>query len=279
MQAVGSCIVAEDSCFIKTHSKDAGGGDTPGTTSVASCDIEKAAVNSQVSPIADGGPHQDGAPQTSSSYEKNISGDTPGPNSRKGAMNSLDCKEDFPEGGLKAWSVVVGAFCGSFSIFALINSTGVLLEYLQAHQLKDYTSSQISWIFGLQLFLIFFCGAPAGPIFDAYGPRVLIFVGSILLVVSMFLLGLCTRKLTHNSFLVHTTKYFRILAVFHGVQYLERHWWQPSLYSVHGGSKPLLPGQTRKCHRSCHDFRIPWRHHLPSDASEALSYAWIRMVN
>jgi hypothetical protein len=200
MQAVGSCL-AEDSCFIKTPSQDAGGGHTPGTTSVAPGDIEKAAVNSQVSPIADESPHPDGGSQTSSSDEKNMSGGTRGPNSRKGGMNFLDCKEDFPEGGLKAWSVVVGAFCGSFSIFALINSTGVLMEYLQAHQLKDYTSSQISWIFGLQLFLIFFCGAPAGPIFDAYGPRVLVFAGSILLVVSLFLLGLCTRKITHSSFL------------------------------------------------------------------------------
>ncbi|KIN00264.1 hypothetical protein OIDMADRAFT_104220 [Oidiodendron maius Zn] len=108
-------------------------------------------------------------------------------------MTSLDYKDDFPEGGLRAWSVVIGGFCGSFSVFALINSTGVLLEYLQANQLKDYTTSQIGWIFGLELFLTFFCGAPVGPIFDAYGPRVMIFIGSILLCASLLLLGLCTK--------------------------------------------------------------------------------------
>jgi MFS family permease len=42
--------------------------------------------------------------------------------------------------------------------------------------------------------LTFFCGAPVGPIFDSYGPRALVFFGSVLLVASMFLLGLCTRK-------------------------------------------------------------------------------------
>jgi hypothetical protein len=115
-------------------------------------------------------------------------------NSKTPGMAVLDSKDDFPEGGLKAWSVVVGGFCGSFSVFALINSTGVLLEYLQTHQLRDYSSSQISWIFGVELFLTFFCGAPVGPIFDAYGPRAMVFTGSILLAASVLLLGLCTRK-------------------------------------------------------------------------------------
>ncbi|KAG4027694.1 hypothetical protein MFRU_028g01160 [Monilinia fructicola] len=109
------------------------------------------------------------------------------------ASNKEDENDDFPEGGLKGWSVVVGSFCGSFSVFGILNSSGILLEYFSTHQLKDYDTSQIGWIFGLSLFLTFFCGAPIGPIFDAYGPRLLIFSGSILLVLSMMLLGLCTQ--------------------------------------------------------------------------------------
>ncbi len=135
-------------------------------------------------------------------------------------------EDEFPEGGLRGYGVVAGAFCGLFSVFGIINSTGILLDYFSTHQLKDYTSSQIGWyvylstleiflsigtllnsffnvilpsltrkrIFGLALFLTFFCGAPIGPLFDAYGPRLLMVCGSVLLIASMFLLGLCTRE-------------------------------------------------------------------------------------
>ena len=77
--------------------------------------------------------------------------------SRSSLAAPYDDKDDFPEGGLKAWSVVLGAFCGSFSVFGIINSTAVLMDYFQQHQLKEYNSSQIGWIFGFALFLTFFC--------------------------------------------------------------------------------------------------------------------------
>jgi hypothetical protein len=54
-------------------------------------------------------------------------------------------EDDFPEGGLRGYCVVIGVFCGLFSVFGIINSTGILLEYFSTHQLKDYTSSQIGW--------------------------------------------------------------------------------------------------------------------------------------
>ena len=114
---------------------------------------------------------------------------------------SSDEKGNFPEGGLKGWSVVVGSFCGALAVFGIINTQAVLLEYFSAHQLKEYTPSQIGWIFGFYLFLTFFCGAPIGPIFDSYGPRALIFAGSISIVASMFLLGLCTRRSSPQSFI------------------------------------------------------------------------------
>jgi len=54
-------------------------------------------------------------------------------------------EDDFPEGGLKGYCVVVGAFCGLFSVFGVINASGIFLEFFSTHQLKDYTSSQIGW--------------------------------------------------------------------------------------------------------------------------------------
>jgi hypothetical protein len=65
-------------------------------------------------------------------------------------------KDDFPEGGVRAWSVVLGAFCGTFCVFGIINSTAILLDYFSANQLKGESPSQIGWIFGLALFLTFF---------------------------------------------------------------------------------------------------------------------------
>ena len=161
---------------------------------------------------------------TPSDNEKGPFEQVRGPESDPSNLISYDDKDDFPEGGLKGWTVVVGSFCGSFSVFGIINSTAILLEYFSAHQLKDYSPSQIGWIFGLSLFLTFFCGAPIGPIFDAYGPRALIFSGSILLIASMFLLGLCTRKFSSESIL-KTTNYY------------EEYWHFFMVYSVLNGSK------------------------------------------
>lgn len=176
---------AEDSCSIKYHPQN-DGIDDPKTR-----DVEKGDVAGDESPAAVAETQNSSSP----SGEKGIFN----PESDNVTLTGLDDKDDFPEGGLKGWSVVVGSFCGSFSVFGIINSTAVLLQYFQEHQLKDYSPSQIGWIFGLSLFLTFFCGAPIGPIFDAYGPRDLIFCGSILLVASMFLLGLCTRTYLHPA--------------------------------------------------------------------------------
>ncbi|KAL5424125.1 hypothetical protein PMIN04_003445 [Paraphaeosphaeria minitans] len=64
--------------------------------------------------------------------------------------------------------------------------------YVTEHQLRDYSESTIGWIFGMYVFLAFFCGIQIGPIFDAHGPRLLVLAGSICLCLSMFLIGLCT---------------------------------------------------------------------------------------
>jgi len=101
--------------------------------------------------------------------------------------------EAYPEGGARAWSVVFGSFCAGMIVFGVINSTAVFQQYLSMHQLSEYSPGQVGWIFSIALFLTFFCGVQVGPIFDAKGPRVLILCGSILYVLSMMLLGECTK--------------------------------------------------------------------------------------
>jgi MFS family permease len=98
----------------------------------------------------------------------------------------------YPEGGLGAWSVVLGSFMGLVASLGMMNTVGVYHAYIAEHQLAGYSESSISWIFSMYVFLSFFCGLQIGPIFDAHGPKLLVIAGSILLCASQFLLGLCT---------------------------------------------------------------------------------------
>lgn len=110
--------------------------------------------------------------------------------SRMSASSALT----FPEGGRDGWLAVVGSFCAMLSIFGLINSSAVFESYFAEHQLKDYSSSQIGWIFSLYLFCVFFVGIYIGPIFDRRGPSWLVPTGSLFMVLSLMLLGFCTSE-------------------------------------------------------------------------------------
>jgi MFS family permease len=98
----------------------------------------------------------------------------------------------YPEGGLDAWLCVLGSFCGLMAALGLMNSIGTYQAYLSTHQLSTQSESAIGWIFGVYAFLSFFCGIQIGPIFDAKGPRYLVLSGSILLLATYLLLGICT---------------------------------------------------------------------------------------
>lgn len=100
----------------------------------------------------------------------------------------------FPEGGLAGWLVVFGSFCAMISVFGLINTAAVFESWFSMHQLEHYSASQIGWIFSLYLFFVFFIGIQVGPVFDAYGPRYLVAIGSALMVASLLLLGFCTGR-------------------------------------------------------------------------------------
>lgn len=89
-----------------------------------------------------------------------------------------------PEGGFQAWTVVLGAWCCSFCCYGWINSEhstwssaiffrsptdcsvtnkgiGVFQAYYETHQLKNYSSSTISWITSLEIFFMLFMARPS----------------------------------------------------------------------------------------------------------------------
>ncbi|KAF1985567.1 MFS general substrate transporter [Aulographum hederae CBS 113979] len=122
---------------------------------------------------------------------------TYGSNIPTSAFDSHSARPDenttYPEGGLRAWLVVLGSFCAMLAAFGIMNTIGVFQSHLATHQLSHYSESTIGWLFSLYVFISFAGGLLIGPIFDFHGPRLLIFAGSILLVLSILLLGNCTQ--------------------------------------------------------------------------------------
>ena len=99
----------------------------------------------------------------------------------------------YPEGGLRANLVVAGSFSAIMGGLGLMNSIGIYQAWISTHQLSSTSSGQIGWIFGIYNFLVFFCGIQIGPIFDARGPRLLMWLGSALVVLTLVLVGFCTE--------------------------------------------------------------------------------------
>jgi len=107
------------------------------------------------------------------------------------SIPSADGDATYPEGGLRAWLVVFGSFCGMTAAFGFMNTIGVFHTYVSQNQLLGYSESTIGWIFSFYVFLAFFCGLQIGPVFDAKGPFWLMVSGGILLTAATMLLGLC----------------------------------------------------------------------------------------
>lgn len=67
---------------------------------------------------------------------------------------------DFPDGGLQAWLVVAGGWCGLFCTFGLINCIGVFEVYYvgPGGPLEKYGEGTVSWITSVQIWGMTFGG-------------------------------------------------------------------------------------------------------------------------
>lgn len=74
----------------------------------------------------------------------------------------LSTDEEYPEGGLRAWMVVFGAWCAMVPSMGLLNSLGILHAWTSIHQLRDYSESSIGWIYGAYGFFLYLAGAQTG---------------------------------------------------------------------------------------------------------------------
>ncbi|KAJ7499971.1 major facilitator superfamily domain-containing protein [Mycena latifolia] len=102
-------------------------------------------------------------------------------------------EEEFPDGGLRAWGTVFGAFMINFSCYGVVTSFGVFEEHYSVNQLKNQPLSTISWIGSLQLSLILLMGCFSGPLFDAgYLKPMIVFAGA-LYVFCLFMTSISTE--------------------------------------------------------------------------------------
>ncbi|KAK1768799.1 riboflavin transporter MCH5 [Phialemonium atrogriseum] len=109
------------------------------------------------------------------------------------AASSHGPQETYPEGGRRAWLVVLGSWLALFSSLGLMNILATFQAYITTHQLAGHDDGTTGWIFSVYTFLCFFLGIYIGPIFDKYGPRWLIFAGTVSLAISLMLLSICSQ--------------------------------------------------------------------------------------
>ncbi|KFY01139.1 hypothetical protein V490_01068 [Pseudogymnoascus sp. VKM F-3557] len=108
------------------------------------------------------------------------------PECRQETDNGLD-------GGFAAWSVVFGAWCCLFCAFGWVNASGNFQDYYETHQLRDFSSSSISWILSLEPSVLFATGLVVGKVFDNYGPRWLLIMGTFLHVFGLMMTSISSE--------------------------------------------------------------------------------------
>ncbi|KAJ5237181.1 hypothetical protein N7489_007272 [Penicillium chrysogenum] len=102
-------------------------------------------------------------------------------------------KNAFPEDTWAAWTCLLGSFLMMFPSFGFQTAVGSVQDYINTHQLADYSVSDVGWITAVLVFLTLFLGVQVGPLFDTYGPRVLLIFGSLANFACYMLLAQCTK--------------------------------------------------------------------------------------
>ncbi|CAL1699313.1 unnamed protein product [Somion occarium] len=127
--------------------------------------------------------------------EKDVSEDT---------VVSLSLKQtpqDPPEGGVRAWLTVIGCSFVMFISFGMIQSFGVFQDYYTRVVLSGFSPSDISWIGSVQTFLLYALGLYTGKWFDNGYFYFMIIPGSIIYIISIFMLSLCKPQHYYQFFL------------------------------------------------------------------------------
>lgn len=101
--------------------------------------------------------------------------------------------EDYPDGGIQAYLVLLGSFLGLTANFGCTNSVGAIQTYLANHQLADESASVISWIFSIYQALALTFTIFVGPYFDAKGSLRPMIAGNVLVFCGLIATANCTE--------------------------------------------------------------------------------------
>ncbi|RFN45723.1 riboflavin transporter mch5 [Fusarium flagelliforme] len=74
-------------------------------------------------------------------------------------LDETNDETTYPEGGTKAWLVVLGAWCAMVPPMGLLNTLAVLQAWIAKNELAGISESKIGWIFSCYAFFITACGA------------------------------------------------------------------------------------------------------------------------
>ncbi|KAJ3071096.1 hypothetical protein HDU98_005840 [Podochytrium sp. JEL0797] len=98
---------------------------------------------------------------------------------------------DYPDGGFAAWGVVVASFLAQFIVFGAIYSFGVFNNYYVTNGIGSATD--VSLIAGIGFLFVPALAIPAGYLAERYGHRQIVFIGSVLTGLGVFLASFSTQ--------------------------------------------------------------------------------------
>ncbi|KAL4075549.1 MFS general substrate transporter [Scleroderma citrinum] len=108
---------------------------------------------------------------------------------------------EVPDEGLEAWCTLLGSFLGQFCAFGYSNSYGVYQDFYSRHYLSSESSSSISWIGSLNVFLINAVGPISGRLHDRGYFYPVFITGVVLQSLSLFMLSLAQPGCYYQVFL------------------------------------------------------------------------------
>ncbi|KAF7782749.1 hypothetical protein Agabi119p4_2125 [Agaricus bisporus var. burnettii] len=106
----------------------------------------------------------------------------------------------YPDGGLRAWSVVLGGM-STFCSYGYICAFGVYQDYYTRVYMTAHSASTISWIGAVDSFLTISTGLVVGRLFDRGYCLHLLYGGSLLEALSLFMLSFVKPNQFYGAFL------------------------------------------------------------------------------